>query len=934
MRVSKLLKELKISYKRLTRYNIFLETPITSPNQELDEDTYLQIIALYNNKEIQNQLDDLAINDQISNYNGCLVNNQCKFIGKVKWYYNQANDGEYGFAEHEQLKEIFFRGSVVKGVNPRNLRENEDIIFTISKQDFINRDRIKATTLHYIAHETDILFLIYLGILKNNVKCLNRLTEIITQDGFTIKPSTKLEVEQLFSDYFSNPTITIDKVISIVNIASQLDIMLTKEQIDKIDSSLDSHQKFQLFSQTNYLLPISTIEEELIEYIANNPANSQFLLSKLDSKDLEYILEEVFNTLVSKPEQDNYHSLIEFVKWNAISIDYTKLSDEQITILWLNNLIENFPLDAVYSYLFKIKAQLDKTFNKETIKLLEGKIYQVLDKVTQEEHVNLFYKTYNNYEEIDTIKIYNQTTFFLDYTKDEVLYKKFVTVVESKATDYIKLQLFISDYTDSVNFHDVVIYTGLLSASDQKLFFKKVLMLIETKVLDLTLIDLNKITTYNYTDNQYAKEIDGVGLDFTLSIILKIATDLRQNQITNRNSIFDIIANQIKTPQDLLVIDGFFQKCDGRTFAEETTKTIDGKTITTYYKKKSDKLPRFKTFCDGRKALEQNSNRPLLSRREQMEFWWCENTPCFETCRKPVSANNWRDYTLENVLKILGINYSERQYEIVLSIINRVNRFLEHLKCKCCNTILRPNGRGNYGFYGVSMFSCTNKQCETPDKNVYLSHCMNGKCEDYIDSRESKKCRPSTIENPDNCGWYICNNCYACCSSEKLQSRKSIIEQSGQEYKCHINGHRDRGVLCCSECGFETIKRVLNTELYRQQLDWFISKIGTETIENSGQRQDGKWWFRWCRGDLYFEEFFNALTSLKDNGFQVPNLETGDDVQFIAEPFVENNDEAKIFDCPNCKNVIELSDNELFNFERVSAIKYFHNIIFPDHERT
>ena len=56
MRVSKLLTELKISFKRLTRYNNFLDTPITSPNQELDDDAYLQIIALYNNKEIQNQL--------------------------------------------------------------------------------------------------------------------------------------------------------------------------------------------------------------------------------------------------------------------------------------------------------------------------------------------------------------------------------------------------------------------------------------------------------------------------------------------------------------------------------------------------------------------------------------------------------------------------------------------------------------------------------------------------------------------------------------------------------------------------------------------------------------------------------------------------------------------------------------------------------------
>ncbi|RLJ61611.1 hypothetical protein CLV86_2634 [Lacinutrix venerupis] len=925
MRVSKLLTELKISYKRLTRYNNFLETPITSPNQELDENTHLQIIALYNNKEIQDQLDDIAINEQVVAYNGYLGKDSCKFIGEIKWYYNKTNDDEYGFVEHNKLGDIYFRGNAVKGKDPHKLINNELVIFNITRQSFINRDRIRATSLYPIDFETDIAFLIYFGIINQQAKLLDQVLSIINKEDFKLGKSSKFKILNIFNTYFNALKLNVNQVISILKIAPKLKINISKRQFEIINKNFDANQKFQLFLDTNYLLSFQEIEATLVEYIYNNPLKSNSVLNKLDTSDINIVLEQVFNKVIVNPESDNLQAIFTLLNSYNYNIDYNKLKPKQITELWFKNSFDTFPVDAVYNYVIELKGLIENTYNQDSISKIEEEVYKIFNKTSKEEQVNLFSKTHYQQDKIKDVEVFDLVKFYLDYTEEETLKQTFLDTIYNKASDFIKLHLFLSNYTNTIDYNSAVLYTGILSSYNQKRFFKKVLMLIETNVLHLTLQDLNKITTFNYVDNEYAKEIDGVGLDFTLSIILKITSDLSINEITSRNTIFDIIANQIKTPQDLLVINGFFSKCTGRTIAKKYTVRKEGETELSYYKDKTDKTPRFATFCDGRKALDVTTKQPALSRREQMEFWWCENIPCFETCRKPITPSDWENYTLQDVLRILNIKFSERQYEIVLSVVNRVNRFLEHLKCKSCSNILRPNGRANYGFYGVSMFSCTNKDCENPDKDVYLSHCLNGQCVDLIDSRETVKCTPSALENPDNCGWYICNNCYACCDSEKLNARKNRIESVGQNYLCHTEGHRNLGIICCTECGTETNRKAFNSELYIRQLEWFKSMVGTESIVDSNQRQDGKWWFRWYRGNLTFEKFYNSLVSLKENRFQVPNIDSGDDIQFVAEPLADN----YVFECPNCEHLIDLSDKEIFDYTRKKAIEHFHTTIYP-----
>ncbi len=93
-------------------------------------------------------------------------------------------------------------------------------------------------------------------------------------------------------------------------------------------------------------------------------------------------------------------------------------------------------------------------------------------------------------------------------------------------------------------------------------------------------------------------------------------------------------------------------------------------------------------------------------------------------------------------------------YYQFVSLINRFNRLIEKMYCSTCNHILYPVETAHFAAYNVVKFHCTNENCLNKEE-VYLNHCLNGKCNSIIDSRVSKKCSN---------GLYICEVCGSCCS--------------------------------------------------------------------------------------------------------------------------------------------------------------------------
>ena len=218
-------------------------------------------------------------------------------------------------------------------------------------------------------------------------------------------------------------------------------------------------------------------------------------------------------------------------------------------------------------------------------------------------------------------------------------------------------------------------------------------------------------------------------------------------------------------------------------------------------------------FCEGR--LSQNENY-----KYKRKFWWCENQPCFENCETLHSALEWRDYTLLDFCKILGLNLDEQgksgfypngHYYQFISKINRFNRLLEKMYCQSCEQILYPVESSDLAAHNVVRFSCHDEKCSEFKKVVYLNHCLNGQCNSIIDSRESKRC--NYHNHHDFSGLYICSTCGSCCShamlSRGLEKRERNNRYIPNELRVKVGeqlGHLERAEYFCYKCGNDMVE--------------------------------------------------------------------------------------------------------------------------------
>jgi len=212
-------------------------------------------------------------------------------------------------------------------------------------------------------------------------------------------------------------------------------------------------------------------------------------------------------------------------------------------------------------------------------------------------------------------------------------------------------------------------------------------------------------------------------------------------------------------------------------------------------------IPNGVRFCEGQKSQKDDSfyKRP---------FWWCSNQPCYENVENLHDVENWRNFTILDFLNILGLSAIEKGkygtfeiglYNQFISQINRFNQLLDKIYCQECNQILYPVESSNYAAYSIVRFSCENENCKEHHKVVYLNHCLNGKCNSIIDSRDSKKC-------PN--GLYICQNCGSCCSHGMFTRRLGNLEKTGgvihDDLRLKIEnkeGHLERAEYYCHSCG-------------------------------------------------------------------------------------------------------------------------------------
>lgn len=230
----------------------------------------------------------------------------------------------------------------------------------------------------------------------------------------------------------------------------------------------------------------------------------------------------------------------------------------------------------------------------------------------------------------------------------------------------------------------------------------------------------------------------------------------------------------------------------------------NNKHLAKFYRKD---IPSGVKFCEGRKSKE-------LDRRFQKEFWWCRNQICYQNC-ETTHDEEWRKYNFIDFCNILNLDLTEvnRMGDVIpngyyyqfTTLLNRFKILLEKLYCKSCDEILQPVGTGHFGAYTVTKFHCKNSACKACNEVIYLNHCLNGQCNNVIDSRISKKCSH---------GLYICDACGSCCSHGMFSRRLDNLKNNGGyihtqlvNYVSGKLGHLERAEYFCHKCGESMVER-------------------------------------------------------------------------------------------------------------------------------
>jgi hypothetical protein len=589
-------------------------------------------------------------------------------------------------------------------------------------------------------------------------------------------------------------------------------------------------------------------------------------------------------------------------------IEEQKISQEFKHELWLDDYLETCQVDYICSSVTKFTDEIQN---------------KVFKRCSEKDIINIFFKLIfdldDSEDNLNLKELKNILSLAQKHSGDQ--YEKIINEALKICPTHVKLNLWVDGYHQVLEFDDYKLFTITLSTSDQKKFVKKVLKYIHEQKVNITIEELTSLNLIDYHTSKLSESYFNTKLDYSTSIILNTIIELKnQTKLDTRKDIiaakfrmFDIIINQINDPADILNISGYFDECDGRISHPNRAKS--------HYK-----IAKHHPICDGRKFLDKNGE-PVKDSEHDKEFWWCANQKCFEPSRKLHTSDQWEKYSLLDFLTILKVDFNQKDLETYLNIINKANRFFKHLKCRDCNHILRPTKQSNYAFYGVNHFNCVNENCKN-NEEIYITHCLNGKCEQAIDSRDSVRCKPEGFEQ-EKCGWYVCTYCLSCCSDDVINTRRNITSQRGIKYSCHTKGHKNLGVISCDKCGDSMLENKSNKTKFKKSLEWFINNKETSPhIIKSGLTQKDKHWFRFSRSNLSQETFRKKINNLMLIGFNIPDYDSYNDVYLISEPndYVKHNSDLLV--CSSCDNIVDLSND----FERANAINYFHKEYF-EHEK-
>lgn len=796
------------------------------------------------------------------------MNNESNYtLGVIKWY---SDENRYGVIEEVNThKEVFLHfKNWVDNYSMTNITISQVLVFEVAEEknkitakkcrffDYSKDDYMLLYTLTFMYEH----YLYVKGESNRETKIVNILNNKHSQVKYFIEI-----LDTIFQDVQNVSFLEeIKKLENLFNGELISKEFITDESLKRFKLSSDNEFKLQLIEKNyvninniefNFILEYLELNNDLLKKIKNHPQfleNIFHILDKLKNKVLKKELIEIAieNNLqdITKHIDKFFHSLNkdEFIdslleikdRLDSSDIIYdidstvseclTRINNKKITYdAYKKKLINLSELDIVENYIDFIDKNdllnIIQKNNKNTdfIETIFSSIHNqellkyIIEKVEEFELEN--YKIYFDFGVKNLTKLDEENQVL--YLK-KLFHLKKINFLNFLNTDLIEFYNIKVIKEASVNSYDkdfsTFLIIDLLSKFNETDGFLATNELIKSVLNIIESTPDKKVQIAKYFDDcdGYAREIVAqndnviskesfVTQQGTTNYYFKITFEYDENIVNDIKNIPGRKYNQVEKfwgaplKSQKEVIDfgkkyNFVIKLNDGNYIQDNSHLLKSK-------KNYKEQPIGTKYCCG-----QKSN--VLSTLSQKEFWWCNNSPCFQNNIN--HHQNWKEYTLFDLMNILDFSMNEQKkdgsiidnglYTRFVAFINRFNRLLEKLYCNECNHILYPAESSNFAAYSVTKFICKNDNCSCKNQIVYLNHCLNPQCNETIDSRVSKKCSN---------GLYICEKCGSCCSHNMFKRRLNNLSINGQndsrlgELVVNNEGHLEKAEYFCYKCG-------------------------------------------------------------------------------------------------------------------------------------
>lgn len=582
----------------------------------------------------------------------------------------------------------------------------------------------------------------------------------LTQSDFISAPS------EFHNEYFRVEYKKINFDNSLLSFCNLLFLILEipGSQLQQVEANLDkrflsafwlynsyfNYDDFENFPQDYFNYDVSFSKSDLLEYLFEIDNLNEII-------QITNIINEVY--LIYRDQKTNSNSVYKFGKEEK-----TKIICEL-----LKSSLHGLKLTEVTT----LKLLLKRNESEKNVEIIK-------------DFIPKFINLENN---ADFDQLLSLEEFFRNDNKYRYTYFNYLSELVSPSK---KLILWQKDYSNNI---DISAAIKFLKECQDNLQFRTLKKIFLSLHLNKHLI--NKDLYIQFQDLANSSSLN-INVRISLYVLITLNSE---NQFISDKTIFDLVSERLnENVNELLKFDELLDKCIGRTWKalkfdgggkerwfanigglnfpvndnsisiknrsyplnrESKSIFIEGFYYNFKWVKKANifhtenyGIPDGVTFCD---AVKSQFDENLKT-----NFYWCCNSKCYSPCQTNYNPFQWENYTLRDFITILGIPFNNDLFYRFASVVNRTNRLLEKLKCNSCNKLMRDAATSEFAFYRVNTFHCTDPSCSEFHQKVYLTHCLNWKCLNVIDTRVSKAC-------PN--GWYICDKCDNCCSQEKIDKR-------------------------------------------------------------------------------------------------------------------------------------------------------------------